>query len=126
MSTWAPDNGVHAPAAYAETANCSVSGSPGRGFGLAMPFVSERMSDRFSFSSTQYGPFVTFGSKTQEPLVPASVVPASPLVEDCSLAPAVPPQRQSKAAAPKPMPALPANSNNSLRVRMISLSMPQV
>src|SRR5438309_2064874 len=114
MSTCAPDNAVHAPEAYAETANCSANGSPGRGLGLAMPFVSERISDRFSLSSTQYGPLVTFGSNTQEALVPASGVPASVLPDDWSAA--APPQRKSNAAAPKPKPVLPTALNNSLRL----------
>ena len=41
-STWAPDSGVHALDANADTANRSVRGSPGRGFGLVASLSNVR------------------------------------------------------------------------------------
>src|SRR5436305_2019938 len=115
MSSCAPCSGALTPEAYAETANSSVSGRPGRGFGLAMPLVSERMSERFSRSSTQYGPLVVVGSRTQSALVPPSVtvVPPSevPLLPPSLAAPeatsSAPPHRERiTAPSPAPRPAL--------------------
>src|SRR5438552_1557743 len=117
MSTCAPCSGVQTPEAYAETANSSVSGSPGRGFGLAIPLVSERTSDRFSRSSTQYGPLVVVGSRTQSAVVPPSVtvvppsevpllsVPTPPSAPEATRS--APPHRERiTAPSPAPRPAL--------------------
>src|SRR5205085_7510979 len=113
MSTCAPCSGVHAPDAYAATANSRVSGRPGRGFGLATPLVSERMSERFRRSSTQYGPLVVVGSSTQPLLVPPSVAvpppsaPVPPSVAAPRAARSAPPQRERMTAeSPAPRPVL--------------------
>src|SRR2546423_15098665 len=68
MSTSAPASGAQVEAPKLETANRRASGTPGRGFGFARPFVSERTSDRESRSSTQNGPRVNVGSSTHAPL----------------------------------------------------------
>src|SRR5439155_10485944 len=113
MSTCAPCSGLQTPEAYAETAKSSVSGSPGRGFGLAIPLVSERTSDRFSRSSTQYGPLVVVGSRTQSAVVPPSVtvvppsevpllsVPTPPSAPEATRS--APPHRE-RITAPSPAP----------------------
>src|SRR2546430_12137555 len=84
MSTKAPASGAQVDAPKLETTKRSASGKPGRGFGLARPFVSERTSDRESRSSTQNGPRVKVGSSTQAPF---ETPPAS--------APELPPQRKT-------------------------------
>src|SRR5256885_15607507 len=80
MSTRAPASGAQVDAPKLETAKRSASGKPGRGFGLARPFVSERTSDRESRSSTQNGPRVKVGSSTQAPFEtpPASAAELPP------------------------------------------------
>src|SRR3981081_4959082 len=58
MSTVAPLSAAHELPLTRDTRNVSVRGAPG----LTVPFVgSERISLRFSFSSTKYGPSVTAG-----------------------------------------------------------------
>src|SRR5438270_8653056 len=118
MSTCAPCSGVQAPEAYAETASSSVSGSPGSGFGLAIPLVSERMSDRFSRSSTQYRPLVVVGSRRQSAVVPPSVtvvppsevpllsVPVPPSLAPPETTSALPHRERITAPSPAPRPVL--------------------
>src|SRR5437667_11455152 len=69
---YAPVNGVQASASTRDTLNASASGAP-----LEMTPLdgSVRMSDRFSFSSTKYGPSVRAAVRTHvgEAVVPAAV-----------------------------------------------------
>src|SRR5438105_5484980 len=63
MSTKAPDSGVQALPLTRLRLNFSLSGTPA----FTAPVAeSDRMSERFNFSSTKYGPSVSDGFTTQE------------------------------------------------------------
>ncbi|OFX18426.1 MAG: hypothetical protein A2V77_24825 [Anaeromyxobacter sp. RBG_16_69_14] len=111
----------------------SVRGNPGRGFGFARPFVSDRMSERFRFSSIQYGPWVVFASITHvfdpslPPVSPAPAVPvpaSAPLTSVplplVSLPPTMPPAQPAAKAAPAAAPrSLKASRRESSRGRVL-------
>jgi hypothetical protein len=120
MSTVAPLSAAHELPLTRDTRNVSVRGAPV----LTVPFVgSERMSLRFSFSSTKYGPSVTAGRTMHDGSVVAADDAAAAVVAAALVACAdvdgdgdasAPGAHAASSAAPDP----PSRARTSLRLRM--------
>jgi hypothetical protein len=120
MSTVAPLSAAHELPLTRETRNVRVRGAPA----LTVPFVgSDRMSLRFSFSSTKYGPSVTAGRTMHDGSVVVAADAAAAVVAEVLVGcddvvgvgdASAPGAHAARRAAPDP----PRRARTSLRLRM--------